>query len=423
MKNNNLLIIAVILLAVAVIVYITMDNDDKNRKYDWQQTFEDGDRQPYDLGLIKKLLINKSDQFEVVTTKLSDKLKAFHESDSATYLFIGQYCFYTKAEIDELLRFAETGRQVVLIAEHIPDTLMLVLQEYGKPFKIDQMVLNNVNVYFNNDSSIYKSHTFRYRYFDKDMNQSIPWNYISEEEQLDYYFGTTSSRYLRLGFIEEKLNFAKFRHGKGQIFLHTNPLLFTNYFVSTDTGFAYAGQVFAELETTHVLYDVGSREYKEDATRTMRKSDSPLSYILKQPSLKWAWYLLIIATLCFFLFKAKREQRIIAVLEQKRNTSLNFVETISGLYFNYKDHKKMTVIKMNLFTGFIRQKLGIPTNNITEEVIQQISTKAKVPLHDTSIIFYYYDKLIQAQKTIDADDLINLNTYIETFYKYYNAKK
>ncbi len=425
-KNNNILVYLVAVLALSVIFYYTFFSDSKTKvkKYNWYKTFTDGEQQPYDFGLLKKLIKQRTDHsFDIVTSKLSTTLRDVETKDSVTYIFIGEYCFYNKEEINALLEFAARGKQVMLIAEQFPDTLLTALQEFGKPFKIQSIRDNHVNVHFNNSSSKYDHYPFNYRYFEKDMKEPVNWNYISEEGQLDYYYGSDYSRYLRLSTFGNKVNFAKFKLGNGYIFLHTNPLMFTNYFLSKDTGFSHAGHVFSEIETKNVIYDIAAREFKEDGEKTIRKSDTPLSYILKQKALKWAWYLLITAVILFFLFKAKREQRIIPVLEQKRNTSLNFIETISSLYFNFSDHKKMAEIKMNLFTIFIRNRLGISTIEINEAVLLQISTKAKVPLHDTSIIFDHFERVIKQRKQIEGKDLIKLNTCIETFYHFYNAKK
>jgi hypothetical protein len=426
MNRNRVLIMIVVALALIVGIYFTWFSGmtKRHNKYKWYKTFEDGTVEPYDFGLLKKLLKHESPQgFTEVTSDLTKKLSRLEANDSNTYLFIGEYCYYSQKEIDSLLGFAERGGQVVLIAEQIPDTLIDALKEYGKPFEIKQISTAQVNVNFNNNSSPIKDYPFNFRFFEGNMKNPTNWNIISEDFQLDYYYEETSSRYLRLGTLNNELNYAKFRIGSGYLYLHTNPILFTNYFMATDTGFAHAQHVFSEMHTGTILYDVAARYEKDDYESFARQSDSPLTFILKQKSLRMAWYFLLAAVVLFFLFKAKREQRIIPVLEQKRNTSLNFVETISGLYFTFNDHKKMARIKMNLFNAFLRTKLGIATKTIDDATIIHIANKAKVPIEDTRNIFEFNEKYIQSNSDLDAAELIQFNTYIETFYHYYNAKK
>ncbi len=424
MKRNNTLIYIVAILALIAGVYFTwFRNSDAKKRFNWEKTFSDGDVQPYDFGFLKKLLKHETTQkFNTVVKNLSNELDDLKDSDSSSYFFIGEYCYYTRPEIDSLLNFAEMGHQVVIVAEQFPDTLQKALQEFGKPFTIERSYNSEANVDFTNTNSPYASYQFRFRSYDQ-KEETVNWNYISEDDQLDYYYGSEFTRYLRLGHINEHVNFAKFRVGKGFVYLHTNPLLFTNYYMANDTGFAHARHVFSEIKTRNVLYDVAARYMKQDGVKTVHQSDTPLAYILKQKSLRMAWYFLLAAVVLFFLFKAKREQRIIPVLEQKRNTSLNFVETISGLYFKYNDHKKMADIKLNLFYAFLRQKLGIATKDIDEAMVIHIANKAKVPLQDTQNIFNFIERHLKSNSPIEASELIQFNSYIETFYHYYNAKK
>ena len=174
MNKNTLLIFIVILSAFSFLVYLTMSGDDNKRKYNWETTFSNGNQQPYDFGIIQKLVTHHTKgKFEVINDKLKEKLASIHPEDSFNYLFIGRYCFYTKAEIDALLEFTATGGKLMLIAEQFPDTLLSVLQENGKPFKIDELTLNSVNVKLNNQSSPIQDHRYKYRYFRGEGERSI----------------------------------------------------------------------------------------------------------------------------------------------------------------------------------------------------------------------------------------------------------
>jgi hypothetical protein len=55
-------------------------------------------------------------------------------------------------------------------------------------------------------------------------------------------------------------------------------------------------------------------------------SMSPMRFILNNPPLRYAWYLLLLGLLIFVLFNAKRKQRIVPVIEPLKNTSLDLSE-------------------------------------------------------------------------------------------------
>ena len=53
---------------------------------------------------------------------------------------------------------------------------------------------------------------------------------------------------------EELPNFLKIQYGKGAVFVHTNPVVFTNYFLLKDT-YSYTEQVFSYLPSSTILLD------------------------------------------------------------------------------------------------------------------------------------------------------------------------
>ena len=89
----------VVALALIVGIYFTWFSDATKgpNKYKWYKTFEDGNIEPYDFGLLKKLLKHESPQgFTEVTSDLTKKLSRLEANDSNTYLFIGEYCYYSQ---------------------------------------------------------------------------------------------------------------------------------------------------------------------------------------------------------------------------------------------------------------------------------------------------------------------------------------
>ena len=425
MKNKNTLIIVLLsaIVIVGVIWYIS-NLKSPNTKYNWDKTFKDSKNQPYDFGLFKKILNHHTNnQFIEVKSNLNQKLNTIEPKDSITYLFIGKQCYLRHLEIDSLLGYAEKGNDVVFIAEELPDTLMKALTYYGKQLSLQKIDENKVKVNF--DNLYLDSFTFQFRFRNKKMDEVISWVYFNDISKkniynTDYY----ASRFIELSKLNGKPNFVKFKVGNGFVYVHTNPILFTNYFLNDSIGFKHLGNVFSEINVKSILYDVESKNYKQDAEKLIRQSDTPLSFILKQPALKMAWYIIIIAVLLFFLFKAKRNQRIIPVIDQKRNTSLQFTETISRLFFYTANHKKVAEIKMNIFTAFVRSKLGIPTHNVTDETYKAIAIKAKVKEEDVKNIFNYYNIQIASNLSIDDKELIKFHQLLQLFnQQFYNKNK
>jgi hypothetical protein len=427
LKRKDYIALVIVILAITGIVFYTIYSSGKRKEaFYWEKTYQDRKVQPYDFGVFKGMLEHKSGKdFEMVYDGLQEKIRLKQDNDSSTYLFIGRYCYLNRGEIDALLAFAHAGHEVVFIAEGLPDTLLQTLSYFSKPVNINRFDEAGVQVETFREQSKTKERRFYFRGIDQDTSKEvIDWYYLDEGGQLSYYFEGTGNRYIKLGRINGKLNAAKFKVGNGYVYIHTSPILFTNYALRNDSGFYYADEILSGINMNNLIYDVYSRDYKPDSEHIQRKSDSPLSYILKQPALKMAWYLFLAAVVLFFLFKAKRKQRIIPVLEQKRNTSVKFIETLSGLFYSDANHQKMAETRMNLFLFFLRSKLNISTHDISPEVIKLMAIKSKVPEKEIQLIFDYYYQVIRGDRNeVHAENLMEFYNRINNFYRIYNNKK
>lgn len=424
MRNNKQYIVPVVLLVLAIIAYFVFRKANDKSIYNWSKTYTDGNKEPYDFGVFKTLLIAKSkNSFIQIEKNLIKALDKIEITDTATYVFIGKDCYLNREELDNLMDFADEGHQVILISEGFPDTLYSALMLRSKPFNFDRFNDNKVTIESTNKNSKLKNYQFQFRFFNNQMDIDADWYHIDQSSQLSYYTEHIPDAYVPLSTINNKVNYARFKFGKGSIYIHTSPMLFTNYAIKDEQGFIYVNEVFNGIDLNTIIYDVGSREFKEDSDPIIRQSDSPLSYILKQESFKWAWYLFLLAALLFFLFRAKRKQRIIPVLETKKNTTINFIETITGLFYTNANHKKMADTKMHLFTYFVRHKLGINNLEYNSELVRRISLRTDVPAREIERIFEYYNQVINTERgQVGAENLMELHNRISKFYQLYKAK-
>ena len=190
--------------------------------------------------------------------------------------------------------------------------------------------------------------------------------------------------------------------------------MITNYFLSKAGKVEYASGVFTHLEGEDIIWD----EYSKISFSGNKNAyNSPLYYILQQPSLKYAWWLLLLTVFLYILFVAKRQQRVIPVLEPKTNTSLEFVNLISTLHYQNQNHLDMARKKMKYFLYFVRSKYGIHAERFNEPQIRKLAEKAKVNVAEVQVIFdQYYLIEERFQQAIEANRLLNLYNSIEKFY-------
>jgi hypothetical protein len=220
-------------------------------------------------------------------------------------------------------------------------------------------------------------------------------------------------------------NFIRLKIGNGQLLLHTNPILFTNFYLITREGHAYAQEVFSHLGKRDKIYwDFTARSMSKAQARQERPRPpqrSPMEYVFAQQPLRWAWYLLLGTTLLYVLFRGKRRQRIVPVLPQNRNTALEFVRTIARLYFLQQNHASILHKQMQFFLSFIRQRYRLVTRDLNDELINRISIRANVPYETVKAIFDRYAELSKKLKnpgvTVSASTLNDFYQRIQRFHE------
>ena len=171
----------------------------------------------------------------------------------------------------------------------------------------------------------------------------------------------------------------------------------------------YAATVLSFLPKNQIIWD----NYYKSGRKVIT---SPLRFVLQNPALKWAFYITLISLLLFVIFKGKRTQRIIPVVEPLKNASLDFTKTIGDLYYQHGDYTNIINNKIQYFLEQIRSKYYLNTNELSENFISKLAIKSSNKKEDTKGLIDYIVYL-KSKNTHTETDLIQLNKLIETFTK------
>ena len=208
-------------------------------------------------------------------------------------------------------------------------------------------------------------------------------------------------------------NFVRIRLGKGNVFLHNQPQVFTNYALLYRSSSAdYVAHLLAYLpKDKQVVWFV-----KDQTSNTGRpENESSLSVIFRYPALRWAWLLFIYGLLLYILFNAKRRQRIIPVRKPLRNTTVEFVQTIGNLYYQEGSTNNMMNKKIIYFLDKIRRHYYLETTNIDDVFVERLHSKSG---KDRELINEIVRRIRDFRKlgTSIPSDLIELNDLMEEFW-------
>lgn len=203
-------------------------------------------------------------------------------------------------------------------------------------------------------------------------------------------------------------------------------MAFSNFYVKEAEGLDYADKVLAYLNKGPIYWDHYSdfesayrRTWGRRPPRTTRsiQADSPLQYILSQPPLAWAWYVGLSLAVLYLLFRAKRKQRIIPILEPNTNTSMEFIATIGQLYFRQNSHRKLAIQKWRLFLGFVRDRYHLPTRELDDAFIGKLAERSGIDKETLQPIFRLARNIERSEVFLSENTLIDLHKALDGFYR------
>lgn len=397
------------LLLVGLFYWLNKDNPN----HDWSETFEEPSEEPYGTYVVYELLQNyfSGHDFHTISTSIEQDLPVDSTLQNSNFIFIGQAIQMDSLDISQLVQFIENGNNAFFSTKTIPYELMDYFYEYECDqgwedyYKFgDTMVqINLFDPVLRADSNIVYSQLY------KNKADYYQWHYIR-----DTLLCTDTDVIFPLGEIDDNyVNFVRLPKGKGQLFLHTTPLAFTNVQLLEKERLDYVSKVFSYL-TEGDIYWCEVNRISEIVGRMMNNKyddnapsrESPIKYILSQPSLAWAWYISLGLGILFIGFRAKRKQRIIPVLAENQNTSLEFISTIGKLHFIQNNHLNLCKEKMKLLLTDIRNRYSIPTNDLDEEFVHRLAAKSEVPKELITKILLYH-------KNISSSEFVTENTMVE----------
>lgn len=244
-------------------------------------------------------------------------------------------------------------------------------------------------------------------------------SFILNELATTHYFDKKSFEYrskAEILAVNEAGNpiLARFKYGNGHFILCTTPLAFTNYFLLTKDGEAFANNALSYLPIQETVWD---EYYKFDNLKDIAEGrNRALRYIQSQPPLNWAMWLMIITSLIYMVVEMKRRQRIIKEIKPLQNSTLEFTETIGQLYFRSQDHKNVAEKISRSFLDYIRNRYYLRTQELDKEFFDSLAAKSGVT-RDYLVELFDQIKRIRRSAQILEDDLISLSAKVEKFYE------
>ena len=139
-----------------------------------------------------------------------------------------------------------------------------------------------------------------------------------------------------------------------------------------------------------------------------------MQFILKNKSLKWAYYLLLIGVTIFIFFEGKRKQRSIPIIKPLQNQTLAFTRTVAHMFFEKQEHKNIAEQEIRYFLEYIRRHFHLQTLELDRKFQQDLAARSGKSIESISKLIRHIEQIHQ-KNTILEEDLVKLNKMIEAF--------
>lgn len=170
---------------------------------------------------------------------------------------------------------------------------------------------------------------------------------------------------------------ARRKLGRGELIMVSVPLLFTNYAVLDGRSSGLVFRLMNELADKPVV-----RVYRRQGGGLQGEGErSIFDAIFKSEPLTWALYGALLLVALFFVFTARRRERVIPVVRPPQNHTLEFVQLIGTLYFLRRDHAGLVKTKFLHFAEVARRNAGVDVFDTTvrDHAIRVLSTRCGQP--------------------------------------------
>ncbi|MBS5526865.1 MAG: DUF4350 domain-containing protein [Prevotella sp.] len=332
------------------------------QRYSWIPTFSHKDKNPFGCYVFDSIMSQSVPSGYSVTDKTLYRI--CHDGNKVNVLIISDDVNLSKTDVDAIKDIAGRGGNVLIAGNSktyntTSDSLMI--KNFGACFKYGYFSITSLKRKIKNDASgsrdtihwsmdndVYKDNI--YPVYSMMIEDLMTADSADNTEVIAFRTGDAQDKELRVSPVAIRKEV-----GKGSVILVSTPLLFTNYGILDGSTTEYIFRLMSHISNNHV---VRTTSYMK--TQDMADAEaSPLRFFLGQPPLRTALYLALLVITLFLIFNARRRQRVIPVVEQPQNRSLEFVKLIGTLYYHNKDHSDIVRKKFAFFAEELRRLLMV----------------------------------------------------------------
>ena len=395
-RTLKIYLAGILFLVVALVIFDSF----KVKPTNWERNYKLDYKNPYDLYIFNHELKNLVPD-QTVERVISSPYEYIEEqTDTVTYFVIKH-------------RMYDIGDSILLEEVKKGNNLFVSSEMFFRGFT-DSLGIKYLET--DNDYLLKKQDVLRLSLVGKHRNNA---KFALKQSENSYAFtsaDTATTTLLGTQKLENgKIypNFLKIKYGKGFVYIHNQPQVFTNVALLDSMSSAeYIAQMMALIpKDKPIVWFVAGQSINTDVPVT----DTSLSVVFRYPALRAVWLIVIYGLLVYILFNAKRMQRIVPVIKPLRNTSIEFVQTIANLYFLHGDMTNIVHKKIIYFLDRVRTQYHLDTSKTDSLFTDKLKNKSGKDSATVEALVEFINKFNQKQTATKAD-LLHLNKLVEDFW-------
>lgn len=387
-------ILGTLFLGIVILQYM------QPKPVDWSRTYMAKDKSPFGCYAVYNLvrenfagevLMNKQTLYEM------DKKEA---NGDMSLLLVNNRLSMKELDVKSLFDIAKRGNTVLLsaleFAGHLKDTFKLETeyQWYLSSTHFDSLLLRP---------------RFKVHFVSPKVTPTK--EYMYNEAAIRSYFTSFDTMQFKVVAVDEHKEPVLIARpvGKGMIYFSSTPDVFTNVLLVKNPSRFYAYGLLSLLKNKTLMWDEHYKTFNV-------QDESMFRFIFNNDALYTAYCLLLVSLVVFMFFSARREQRPVPVVTPLTNSTLEFVNVITNVYFNSGNHLSVAFEKINYFYFDLRERFRVNPSERDDKFFEMLSGLSGIEERELKGLFSYLENL-KNSNSLTEYDLIELNKRITEFNK------
>lgn len=388
----------------------------------WTSHYKYDSRDPYGTYMFYELLKRSTFDFKLIEGDATDELiKCTKDSSGKLLVVCGNNYSNDENMWIKINEFLNAGNKALFILEEDPQQLA---SYYFGIFEVKSVLDSTTQLHLAKEEKVkyefdkldeFKRELVQWKYFvlndslsiEKDTNSIYPGAFLITGFSYDYYFIAQEENQ------KGKPVLIEMQYGTGSLLIHRTPLAFTNIALLEEKNVDHLEKILEEINYNGIIYNAPP---KLKLPKGGKEKKSPLQFILASPALSWAYYITIGCLLLFLIFNVKRRQAAIPIAPPKANSTLEFVDALSKIYYQKHNNPNIVKHKYRIFITFIRTHYHINMIKDQVEFARVISMKSGVAIKEIESLLNRMEAYSKMNELSD-EQLIVLHKQLENFYK------